>query len=178
MIWYARKAGVRMKIRNMTRCAVFAAVIAVCAWLSIPLGEHAVSLQTFAVLLTLGCLGGKAGCAAIGVYLLLGAVGIPVFTGFRGGFGMLLGPSGGYLWGFLLMGLVYWLLESRLPVWAAMVLAMMSCYLCATFWYGLLYTPNALGQAFLICVLPYLLPDSIKLFFALTLAKRLKPLMV
>ena len=96
-----RKAGVRMKIRKMTRCALLAAVMAVCAWISVPVGELAVSLQTFAVFLTLGFLGGRLGSAAVLVYLLLGAAGVPVFAGFRGGIGVLLGPTGGYLWGFL-----------------------------------------------------------------------------
>ena len=117
----------------MTRCALFAALLAVCAWLAVPVGQLAISLQTFAVLLTLGILGGKWGMGAILVYLGLGAVGLPVFTGFRGGIGMLLGPTGGYLWGFLVSGLLYWLLEGKLPQWANFALCIAVCYTCPHF---------------------------------------------
>ncbi|MBQ7415799.1 MAG: biotin transporter BioY [Oscillospiraceae bacterium] len=168
-----------MKIRNMTRCAVLAALMAVCAWISVPLGNQAVSLQTFAVFLTLGLLGGKGGTATVLVYLLLGAAGLPVFTGFRGGIGALLGPTGGYLWGFLASCLLYWVLENRLPHWIVMVLSLLLCYACGTAWYFFLYASGASVWAILgTCVVPYLVPDGIKLFLALTLTKRLKALMV
>lgn len=168
-----------MKIRNMTRCAVLAALMAVCAWISVPLGDQAVSLQTFAVFLTLGLLGGKAGTATMLVYLLLGAAGVPVFTGFRGGIAALLGPTGGYLWGFLAGAVLYWVLEKRLPHWIAMVLSLLLCYACGTAWYFFLYAGGASIWAILgTCVVPYLLPDGIKLFLALTLTKQLKPLLL
>ena len=85
----------------MTLCALFGALIALCSWLCVPIGDIAFTMQTFAVFLTLGLLGGKWGTVTILVYLLLGAVGMPVFTAFRGGIGVLAGVTGGYLWGFL-----------------------------------------------------------------------------
>jgi biotin transport system substrate-specific component len=100
-----------MKLQNMVRCGCCAALIAVCAWLSVPVGQIAVTMQTFGVFLTLLLMGGKKGTLACGVYLLLGAVGLPVFSGFQGGPGVLLGPTGGYLLGFLLLALCYWLLQ-------------------------------------------------------------------
>ena len=79
----AGKGGVvTVKIRNMVLCGLFAALITLCAWLSIPLGDVAITLQTFAVFLCLSVLGGKLGTLTVLVYLLLGAVGIPVFSGF------------------------------------------------------------------------------------------------
>ena len=101
-----------MKIRNMVLSALFAALLAVCAWISIPAGDVAFTLQTFGVFLTLLLLGGKRGTVSISVYLLLGAVGLPVFSGFRGGIGTLLGVTGGYMVGFLFTCLVYWLITS------------------------------------------------------------------
>ena len=80
-----------MKVRNMALCALFAALLAVCAWLAIPVGDTAFTMQTFGVLLTLGLLGGRWGSVSILLYLLLGLVGLPVFSGFQGGFGVLLG---------------------------------------------------------------------------------------
>lgn len=163
-----------MKIRNMTRCAVLSAMLAVCAWLSIPLGDQAVSLQTFGVFFALGLLGGKLGTVTVGVYLLLGAAGLPVFSGFRGGVAVLLGPTGGYLWGFAAAAVLYWLLEKRLVSWLNMALGLMVCYLCGTGWYYFVYAPGALWPVIATCVLPYLLPDTLKFLVALTLSKKLK----
>ena len=86
-----------MKTRDMALCALFAALLAVCAWLVIPIGDVPFTLQTFGVFAALGLLGGKRGTIAIAVYLLLGAVGAPVFAGFKGGPGALFGATGGCL---------------------------------------------------------------------------------
>lgn len=171
-----RKAGVRMKIRKMTRCALLAAVMAVCAWISVPVGELAVSLQTFAVFLTLGFLGGRLGSAAVLVYLLLGAAGVPVFAGFRGGIGVLLGPTGGYLWGFLAACLTYWALEERMPRWAAMAIGMLGCYACGTLWYYVAFWESGLWPVILTCVVPYIIPDAVKIILALSVSQQLSRL--
>ena len=164
-----------MKIRDMAICGLFAALLAICAWLSIPVGDSVISLQTFGVFLVLGLLGGKRGCITIVTYLLLGAVGLPVFSGFRGGFGALLGPTGGYLIGFLAMGLVYWAVPKKLP---AMLVGLFTCYLFGTLWYYGFYLHSGnsgnLFVVFCICVLPYILPDLLKLGLAWVLTKRLK----
>ena len=160
-----------MKLREMTRCGIFAALLAVCAWLSIPFGDQAVSLQSFGLFLALGLLGGRGGMVTVLVYLLLGAVGLPVFSGFRGGIAVLLGPTGGYLWGFAFSGLIYWLLErfGKLP---AMIVAQLTCYLFGSFWFYL-YTGGGLWLIIARCVLPFLLPDAIKIALACTLTRRL-----
>lgn len=170
-----------MKVRNMARCGLFTAVLTVCAWIAIPVGDIAVTLQTFGIFLTLGLLGGKRGSITVLVYLLLGAVGAPVFSGFRGGMGALLGTTGGYISGFMLTSLAYWLLTSiknsphiRL---IAMVLGLLLCYGCGTAWYVWGYLGGSslsLGAVLLKCVVPYLIPDAIKLFLAWVLTKRLK----
>lgn len=162
----------RFPIQTMTRCALFAALTAVCAWTGIPLGHTVFTMQSFAVLLSLGLLGGKWGTAAIGCYLLLGAAGAPVFSGFRGGFGALLGPTGGFLWGFLAAGLCYRLTEGRGRL-CAMILAQLSCYGCGMLWYGV-YTGGAMGWALLHAVVPYLIPDAAKLLLAYRLTGKLK----
>lgn len=158
--------------RTLTRCALFAAMMALCAWIGIPLGHTVFTMQTFGVLLALGVLGGKRGTVSILCYLLLGAAGLPVFSGFRGGMGAILGPTGGYLWGFLATGLIYWAAEkwSRPP---AMVLGLLVCYGCGTVWY-MVYTGGALGLVLLQTVAPYLIPDALKLILALRLTKKIK----
>lgn len=165
-----------MKIRKLCICGLFAALMAVCAWLCLPFGNMVFTLQTFGLFLTLGLLGGKWGSLSVFVYLLLGFVGLPVFSGFRGGVGMLLNPTGGYLLGFLAATLVYWgifhLTKRMLP---AMVSGLLGCYLFGSFWYALFYLPGSgVWGAISVCVLPYLLPDAAKLLFALFLTRRLK----
>ena len=89
-----------MKARNLARCALFVSLMAVCAWIGLPLPPVRFTLQTLAVMTALGLLGAKWGAVSVTVYLLLGLGGLPVFSGFRGGPGVLLGITGGYLWGF------------------------------------------------------------------------------
>ena len=170
-----------MKIRNMALCAMFAALLAVCAWVAIPVGDSVITMQTFALFLTLGILGGKRGTVAVCVYLLLGIVGVPVFSGFQGGFAVLLGPTGGYLFGFLATALIYWLVtalgrDKEISRLLGMVLGLLGCYLLGTLWFGFGYlSAGALswGAILLKCVVPYLLPDTAKLIMAWLLARRL-----
>ncbi len=168
-------------LRDMVLCGLFAAILAVSAWLTVP-GEVPFTLQTFGVFATLGLLGGKRGTAAIGLYLVLGAVGLPVFSGFRGGFGVLLGTTGGYIFGFLLSGLLYWVLTVLLgnKGWVrllAMVLGLLLCYAAGTGWFLLIYLqktgPISLGVVLAKCVVPFLLPDAVKLTLAWLLSHRL-----
>ena len=169
------KGGEAMAVRNMTRCALFAALMCLCAWISIPLGGVVFSLQSFAVFFALVTLGGKRGTVCVAVYLALGTVGLPVFSGFQSGFAALVGPTGGYLWGFLAAALLYWGLEDRLPAWINMILGMTLCYACGTIWYLLAYGGGVL-PVLAMCVVPYLLPDAAKLALALLLGRRLKKL--
>ena len=98
-------------VRKMVAASLLAALITLCAWLAVPIPPVGFTLQTLGVLLALGLLGGRWGSASIALYLLLGIVGLPVFSGFRGGAAALLEPTGGFLWGFLAGGLCYWALE-------------------------------------------------------------------
>lgn len=158
--------------RKLTRCALFAAMIALCAWIGIPMGHTVFTMQTFGVLLALGLLGGKRGTVSILCYLLLGVVGLPVFSGFRGGIGAILGPTGGYLWGFLATGLVYWALEKwNRPL--GMIAGLVLCYGCGTVWY-MHYAGGALAAVLMQAVVPYLIPDGLKLVLALRLTRRLE----
>ena len=172
-----------MKVRNMARCALLASLMCICAWISFPLGDIAITLQTFALFLTLTLLGGKLGSLVCLLYLALGAVGLPVFSGFRGGLGALLGTTGGYIWGFLAAALVYWLttaiLGQRFPVrLLGCLLGLIACYSLGTLWFYLVYlnagSSLSIGLILAKCVLPYLLPDLAKLSAALVLGEKLK----
>ena len=170
-----------MKVRNMALCGLFTAVLAICAWISLPMGDTVITLQTFGIFLTLGLLGGKRGTITVLVYLLLGAIGVPVFSGFRGGLGALLGTTGGYIFGFMSTSVLYWIMTSikdtpHIRI-IAMVIGLLLCYGCGSWWYMTRYLSSGsvtLGLVLLKCVLPYLLPDAVKLFLAWILTGKLK----
>lgn len=164
-------------IRNMIYVSLMAVVIALCSWLSVP-SVVPFTMQTFAVFCALLLLGGKRGFLSVGLYILIGAFGLPVFSGFRGGLGALLGPTGGYILGFLLCALLYWLLEEKVPSLVLLILGLLVCYLFGTLWFVYVYTTGgkeiSFGAALGLCVLPYLLPDAIKLLLAYVLARRVR----
>ena len=170
-----------LSVRQLCAAALGAAVISICSWITIPAAVP-FTLQTFAVCLVTGLLGLKCGIFSVIVYLLLGAVGIPVFSGFTGGIGHLLGSTGGYLIGFIFTAIVVGLCVGKwgrkIPVLAAgMVLGIALCYVFGTAWFMLVYTrangPTALGLVLGWCVTPFLIPDAIKIFLAIILVNRL-----
>ena len=167
----------KLTVKDMAYCAIGAALLSVSAWISIPMPQVSFTMQSFAVFFILGLLGGRRGTISIGIYLFLGFVGLPVFSGFRGGVGVILGVTGGYIWGFLLAGLLYWavtsLLGKRLHIrLIAMILGMAVCYGCGTAWYLHAYG-GSIGPVLATCVVPYLLPDGVKIGLALSLSQRL-----
>lgn len=157
----------------MVRCALFAALLTISAWLSVNTGGMVFSLQSFAVFLALGTLGGKRGSICVAVYLLLGLVGLPVFTGFQGGISTFFDLFAGYRWGFLLAALSFWLLEKKLPDWVNMAISMVVCYLCGVIWMAAAWH-TGLWAALSVGVLPYLLPDAVKISLALLIRRRLQ----
>ena len=112
----ANTAASRFRTLDLAYIALSAVLMAVCARITVPLPTPLVqfTLQTFAMFMALLVLGGRRGLYAMVVYLLLGAVGMPVFSGFRGGMGVLLDTTGGYIIGFVAAALVYWLVTARM----------------------------------------------------------------
>lgn len=174
----------RFSAKDMAYIAVFTALLAVCSWIAIPMPWGvAYTLQTLGVFLAVGVLGGKRGTLAVVVYLLLGAMGVPVFSGFQGGTAALLGTTGGYIAGFLFSALAMWMLEKllgrSLPALAmSMVLGLAVCYVFGTAWYMAVYTRSngavALGTVLGWCVVPYIIPDLVKIGLAVGLSNRLQ----
>ena len=167
----------KLSVRDMIYVALMAVVIALCSWISVP-SVVPFTMQTFAVFCALLLLGGRRGFLAVGLYILLGAFGLPVFSGFRGGIGVLLGPTGGYIAGFLLAALLYLMLEKRFPPLALLIAGLLVCYLFGTLWFVYVYSSGGkeigFGAALGLCVLPYLIPDAIKLLLAFVLTRRVK----
>ncbi len=172
----------KITTKELVFTALMAVIIAVCSWISIPTTVP-FTLQTFGVFMAVGLLGGKKGTISVLVYILLGAVGVPVFAGFSGGIGVLFGTTGGYIVGFLLSGLVYWAMTAafgeKLPIMiVAMVLGLIVCYAFGTAWFMIVYAKNTapigLMTALGWCVFPFIIPDCIKIALAVVLTKQLK----
>ena len=171
---------------EMVYTAVFVVLITMCAWITIPFGIVPVTMQTFAVFLTMGLLGGRRGTMAIFIYLLMGCIGLPVFSGFQAGVGVLLGQTGGYLIGFLLIGACMWVFENlggKNRYWqlAGMIVGQLLCYSFGTVWYMVMYMNSveivSLGTVLGVCVVPFIIPDIIKIGLAHLLTKRLLKVM-
>ena len=167
----------RISVKDMAFVAMFAALIAICSMISIPVGEVPVTLQTFGVCLSAAMLGRRRGTLSVLIYILLGAVGLPVFSGMRGGFGVLAGPTGGYIVGFLLTALIIGTAADRwgcraLPLTLATALGVLTCYAAGTAWF-MVVTGMRLGESLLLCVVPFLIPDGVKIAAAVILSNRL-----
>lgn len=172
----------RGRTYDMAYTAVFAVLIAVCSWISVPTVVP-FTLQTFAIFLAVSVLGGRRGTLSIVVYVLLGAVGIPVFAGFKGGIGVLLNTTGGYIVGFIFAGLMMWLMETLFgrKLWVqalGMALGMLTYLTVGTAWFMAVYLhrtgPISLGVVLGWCVIPFLIPDIVKLVLALSLGNILR----
>ena len=165
------------KSRHMVRMGLYVALLAISAWMTVP-APVPFTMQTMAVLTIGALLGSGQGCICVGVYLLLGVIGVPVFSGFRGGVQVLLGPTGGYLLGFLLSAFVAgWAGKRFRSEWILAVCfaaAVLLCYGFGTLWYALLYSGGELGAILLTCVVPVLLPDALKIVLSLLLLRRLR----
>ena len=163
------------KIRRITRIGVFVALTIVGAWISVPIGQVPVTLQLFFVLLAGYVLGAKDGFIAMCVYLLLGALGLPVFANFAGGFSVILSPVGGYLISFPLAAFVSgkmffsknkfskFVLSVLLPVFVIYLLGGLQ----------LSYFVKSYKKAIAIGIIPFIPFDIAKAYIALAVAFRL-----
>jgi biotin transport system substrate-specific component len=170
------------KTYDMVYIAMFAVLMAVCSWISIPTVVP-FTLQTFGVFMAVSMLGGKRGTISVLVYILLGAIGVPVFANMTGGFGVILGSTGGYIVGFLFSALAMWAFEKvsgPKPVIRilSMIVALIVCYAFGTAWFMVVYarTTGAIGLGTVLgwCVIPFIIPDLLKIALAFVLSNRLR----
>ena len=176
------KQSKRKKVlMDMILISLFAVLIAVCSWISIP-GPVPFTHQTMAVFTTVLLLGGKRGTITIILYMTLGMIGVPVFAGFSSGFAALFGMTGGYILGFLFIGLIKWGSEklfgnSYLVLFLACLVGLIVCYAFGTGWFMVVYArtkePIGLWSALMSCVIPFIIPDLAKLGVAILLYNRL-----
>ena len=172
------------KIKDIVLIALFSAIIVVCSFITIPVVVP-FTLQTFAVFLCLNILGAKKGIISILIYILLGVVGLPVFSGFNGGIGVLLNVTGGYIIGFIFTALTFWLVTSvfnkkpkKLINLIASFMGLIVCYIFGTLWYILLFIKNGEAinfiSAFTICVLPFIIPDILKIVLSVVISEKVR----
>lgn len=175
-------AATRSKTYDMAYIAIFTVLMAICSWISIPTAVP-FTLQTFGVFIAVGVLGGKRGTLSVLVYILLGLIGIPVFAGFSGGIAVLFGSTGGYILGFIFSALVMWAFEKflgRKPVIQilSMLAGLIVCYAFGTAWFMVVYARQS-GSVGLVtalgwCVIPFIIPDLIKIALAYVLSGKLR----
>jgi biotin transport system substrate-specific component len=169
------------QLRMMVYASLFAALTAVGAYIAIPIGPVPIVLQNLFVILTGLMLGSKWGLASVAVYLLAGICGLPVFAGGTGGIGRIIGPTGGYLLGYLpAVFAVGWITEKMPPKIIGSVLAMvigtLIVYACGVPWLKLV-TGMPLSKALAVGMYPFLVGDALKIAAAIPIAKALKPIM-
>lgn len=172
-----------MKIKDITAIALMSAIICILSPFSLPIGPIPLSISTIAVYLSAGLLGKNKGTMAVLIYILLGAVGLPVFSGFTGGIQKLFGVTGGYIIGYIPCAFIsgYFITRVDEKKWLypiGMILGTLACYALGTLWFMVQANVNLL-PALSTCVIPFIPGDIIKIIAATAiiypLRKTLKP---
>ncbi len=165
----------KVKTNEMTQTAVMTAVLCILGPLTVPIGPVPISLAPLAILLAVYVLGTLKGTAACALYLLIGAFGLPVFSGFSGGFAKIAGPTGGYLIGYIFLALIAgWFIhkfyDNIVIQFLGMCLGMAVLYALGTVWLS-----QAAGltfkEALAAGVIPFILGDLIKIVCAIALGR-------
>lgn len=159
------------KVKTMVTTAMVTAVICVMAPFSIPIGPVPISLTLFAIYIGLYAIGWKWGTVSILLYILIGLVGLPVYSNFSSGIGKLLGPTGGYIFGFIFVGIIAGLFidlfENKIYMHViGMVLGVIVCYLFGTIWFAKVMEGYTFTTALAACVYPFIPADIIKMIIA------------
>lgn len=179
------------RTRSLAFVGLTIAIMGISAWVAIPFGPVLLTLQMFALMFALLALTPKQCMAAITGYLILGAIGLPMFSGMRGGIGMLMGPTGGYLWGYVAGAAVALLVRAALrrAVGAGMkdlegvkafaddmtacIVFIVVTYACGCFQYAAV-TGVDLAAAFAVTIAPFAVPDLLKAVAAVACARAVK----
>lgn len=165
----------KIKAVDIASVAMMTALIVICSWICIPIGNIPITLQTFAVCASVGILGRKKGTIAVVVYIILGIVGLPVFSFFKGGIGALFGVTGGYVIGFIFLAIIAgFIIEKFRKNIPFMIFGFFSgllcCYFVGSLWFLFVYMKEAETAGFLtvmsVGVFPYIIPDMIKITLA------------
>lgn len=168
-------------IQSMIFIALFATLMCVGAWIHFPSAVPA-TMQTFVVMTALGLIGSKNTFIMLLVYVFLGIIGLPVFSGFTSGIGALSGPTAGFIWGFLLGVPVFYISQKfinvRFSLYIGYIIYIILHYIPGALWYCYFTTKELTLQGLfassLVTVVPFIIPDCIKMLLASLTVKRLK----
>lgn len=154
------------KVKNLAYIGLMSAIMCILSPITIPLGGGVgITLGIFVILFMTYVIGMGRALVCYGIYLLLGAVGLPVFAGFHGGIGTLLGPSGGFLVGYVAVivcvGLMLKIKENRLFLVLGSMIGLLMCYILGCFWYMHVMKVDFVGALWM-CVIPFVAFDGIK----------------
>lgn len=168
-----------MRTLEMVLCALFAALSAVLSQISIPIGPVPINLTHVSIFIAAGLLGSKHGSISQSIFVLLGAFGVPVFSGFSGGMRILFGSTGGFIIGYIACTFVTGLIIERLgksiiALIFAMYIGWIITYSFGTIWFMFL-TNTSLIEALPLCVFPFLLGDIPKTLLSAVLVNQLNP---
>lgn len=175
------KSKKSIRALDISYIGLFIALMAICSWISVPM-VIPFTMQTFAVFATVLMLGTKRAFVTVAIYILLGLLGVPVYSNFGAGAGVLFGNAGGYMMGFLFLVPVTGALIDKLgrKLWMkmiAMLVGLLVCYGFGTAWfiyiYGRANGEIGLVAALTMCVFPYIIPDLVKISLAMVLERRL-----
>jgi biotin transport system substrate-specific component len=178
----AQDPKTKVKTFHLVFVGVLAAVLCIIGPFAIPIGPIPITLATFGIILTGYVLGPKFGTLSVGIYILLGTVGLPVFSGGAGGLGKIIGPSGGYIIAWLALAFFTGFFVKKFPgkiplhVIGALV-GELVLYIVGTAWFIVL-TKYTLAKAIAVCVLPFLIGDTIKLAAAVGIGAILRKKLV
>lgn len=166
----------KSKTKGLAAVSLCAALMCICSWIQLP-SAVPFTLQTFAVFFIALTFGTKKALTATVIYILLGVAGLPVFSGFQGGVGALIGATGGFVLGFIPSVIVVSLLSNKfkkgfLSSVVCCLPGLIICYVSGLLWYMFVYGGGNLKSAFFVCVLPFIVPDILKIILASTVSQR------
>lgn len=173
----------RLSTRDLCMIGLWTAVIAVMAQISIPMPMGVpMTMQTFAITLAAVVLGSKKSAAATGIYVLLGAIGIPVFAGFSGGFGNIVGPTGGFILSFPIMAFIIGLgvemkKDNKLMFIVMVVVGTLVNYVIGVLLFCMV-TGSGVMTGITACVLPFIPTAVIKAVLAVVLGLQMRARLV
>ena len=169
----------RFRTKDLTQIALMAAVLCILGPIALPIGPVPISLTNLAIYFSLYLLGTKKGTISYLVYMLIGLIGLPVFSGMQGGPQKLFGVTGGYIIGFVFMALIAGFFiekwsDKRWLHLIGMVLGTAVCYVFGTAWFLVLTDGYTILGALAVCVFPFIIGDVIKMVLAMMIAPQIR----
>ncbi len=165
-------------IYDISLTALFTAVIVVCSWISVSFSAVPFTLHTLGVFTAVAVLGLRRGTVAVGFYIILGLIGLPVFHSFQGGFGVLIGSTGGFIIGLFFSAIIIGVFnfkqaKSLIRLIISLCIGQVAVYICGVLWFVFVYGNSAsFGAVLLTTVVPFIIPDILKIFLSAVISTR------